>query len=1802
MRHSALGSMAVRKVPELSAESRRDRAGAIAQSLYLDDVPGNARHRHLLRDGIRRAAEGLLEAKDPEVWDDLLAVGKMLVAEGRLVWLRPTVQAVAPAPPRPDNGVKDYPVSFGSTTIGRATSSTTTVGFEGAVLALVNAGAGAAATAFGGPSPRILMGSSKTMESSRSHTILSGRKAFINDFTGFDAGLGMRVFVDGEEVTSDHPGSGLRPLRVDLPTVFAEENGPRPAANAPQARQSAGRGRAGARSSQAREMLNAIDMTPAIAGLHRNLLKAGLTATAVQKFMTELRMDSHRGFLSEASARNRYNWWSGGDTSAAVQVSDTFSTRSFRAHVRLRAETASLQYVGDTRFGSRDDFGVGVSQISSYKSASTGGLGLGFNVLGVGESGPDDMGLAGADHADDKTTKTTGLVPALTALVSSRRDAGHSVEREYQSHTVLNLLGTQSRYSAGVRLTIAVESPTRRVEPVTALTVGELSVPRREAAAFVHETVGKEWSADLRSAGDGPEGPRHRVLTAPAAHRPVLRLPTHNPPWRRDLLRDWGRKLPTPHGSEPLALAARRGFGFGSPIGLSGLATLQDDIRAAVEGFHRTASGARKAAGADWSDVDATLTGLFSEAPLEADVLKTQLGVHAEVELAGRTYDISLWSVWGDLVEGPNPLIRPVDGANPHTGPVDEAGAAPLNDTYDMRINTRTVSSTSVTAERGRKLKGSFGLGGGLVVEPPHANTAEEWGEKVPAYSRIQLGAFRVRSSLSAGRNIKSKWSSKGYQRTETTGQSREFRYHMRYRWTVSPKGEELYRSDALRAVLRVAVSAEHLPEEPMTLARAEQFGNARITASAPPLVRPLDFGGGTQGVYTSFGMLPELARLTARLYAEANELPDSWLRSPEQWPESIRELADPTLLSAVFEEAVGRYGYETGLPGDGTYEQALRIKQYTHAPTTLARLDRAETEDYLQGAASLSRDKAVEWSLGVDTALGPDARLGGEASHEGPGGRVTAQFLAEAAHVWGTGGKRADGPISISRSTDSSGAHSVLTTVVFEVSHLKWRATKDPVVTTRYLSATDILNLLIPKRRIDAVVHPGSPTPRPVPSITVTAPPEETAPDVAADVVRDAAVTPERDYLNQAMISGISHTERLNVDGVLVEIVKRLRERELLPHEKGENTPPRPTALWRALRGTYEGPKLRARMPALLSHEGVPLRIPLPRHMGVAQYLWVKVTATGLGPARNTRPQDDVRLTLRAEQKREHATATSGGVEGRVGAHLRARGGHETHGGLEGSAEYVAARGTREEKAEKEVTIYRAAPSDPSEELGHDVSFRIEMAVTREWPEIAAGVVRTVKKAPGGIARLAATAARHVGTSRTTSRYFAFGAHESSLLWHDPGDGTRGNSRLVPGTVSLVVPRHLTTDAHRPSRPVDLVGPQETHVTWHSSPTTWTDRPSTAIRPRQEPPAALVEGLHPWSVGPAAAAVARWALLTGTRHITPPEPKVGNPPSPRGFHFTPDGQSYDHDTTHGRLRAHIKELLRHQYRVRLGTEELVVGLDLERADVLHQPDGPPNTPAIKQRGYTQADEEEKRETERSSGLRITLGPESGGESDEARTSGAAPVTLHDREHGRKSSAQSGSTDERNSERPKGTFRNYRFQVSAVVYGPYGTVRIRVPDGLTGMLPVDPETGTLEGGLERTLGSLLAINRPVPAVAPGNPEVVTAQAPEATPCSGQGSELPSAAMRSRHHHTPTGMQTQHPEMSDEDLRRAVDGLEHAPVAAVLEANGLTTPRKGRDSAASDRSGRPTGGRSTTIPAGTGAARSAPWEPTRRRRG
>ncbi|MCT9084362.1 lonely Cys domain-containing protein [Streptomyces fulvoviolaceus] len=221
------------------------------------------------------------------------------------------------------------------------------------------------------------------------------------------------------------------------------------------------------------------------------------------------------------------------------------------------------------------------------------------------------------------------------------------------------------------------------------------------------------------------------------------------------------------------------------------------------------------------------------------------------------------------------------------------------------------------------------------------------------------------------------------------------------------------------------------------------------------------------------------------------------------------------------------------------------------------------------------------------------------------------------------------------------------------------------------------------------------------------------------------------------------------------------------------------------------------------------------------------------------------------------------------------------------------------------------------------------------------------------------------------------------------------------------------------------------------------------------------MEGLHPWSV-PAAASIARWAALTAVRHRTPPTLDRTAPPHVSGLHFTTRaGLRYDHFTGANMLRPNIEDLLKHTYEVQVGNEKVLVGLDLDSAEIL----GPPVGTVIKQRRYAQQDEEPKHESERAKGWNVSFGPELGGEVGHDTLINRTPVTVKSWVDGDKRSSAMGDTDERNKEGQR-PYRNYRFDVSVVVKGPYGTVRMKVPGGLYGMLPVAPDTGRLADGLE----------------------------------------------------------------------------------------------------------------------------------------
>ncbi|MEV6949631.1 hypothetical protein AB0N07_48600, partial [Streptomyces sp. NPDC051172] len=1672
-------------------------AAAISDGLKLpESVPDP---EGALRAGIRDAVQELLLTTEPKHWDNLLAAGRTLVVAGRLVWLRPVLRDLTFLPSEKKD-VAEYAVGFTSTQTGGGSVRETVQGADTVVFTSVNLGAGAAASAALAGAPQFRVESSKTKEQSWARTVLFGRKPFVNEFNRFSAGLEMRVFVGGKEATPHgHRVTVPDRIHVDLPTPYSAENGHRPDPVAPQGPRPQQPRKHGP--SQARDMLNAVDMTPVIAGLHSSLLDAGLPAPAVKKFMDGLEMDSTKGFLTEPTARSRYLWWASGDTSNSVEVSGPLLRSKFKGHVRLQASIASLQYVGDTTVGSREDIGAGTNRTASSKGASVGGLGGGYNTAGIGSgadaaaAGSDPENGHGASHPASTTVRVTGIAPAVGGSLTSERGTGYALEAGHLSHAVLNIFGDQSRYRVGLRLTATVESPTHTVKPVEVTTESELSVPQREAADFVNRTVGAGWTPDLRPIEEGPDAPRHQVLTPPEPHT-VRRLPTARSPFNFGLLEDSrkGMRL-NPHPREPLALASRQGFGFSMPIAFAGAEILQADIRAAIAQHHQNAVGARKAKKTDWATADRDLAAFYGESGL-ADPHKALLGVHESIELGGLRYKVSARLRWGDRIDGPNPLAGPADPAKD-----------PVEQTYKMKVNARAVRGATVSGERSRGTTGKFGFGGGArVAVPEHEFHLGGLHFTTPSF-RLALGAFKGLFGGSWKKAQKFSGLAKNYRRTETAGEVHEDRYWMMYEWTVTPaSGKPSYLSGRVPVVGRVVTPLEHAPKQPVTPRQAETAGKARISKNRPQTDRPLDFATGTQGIYPAFLMMPELAQLAAQLYAEEHDLPDSWLRDPSQWPEEILDLAHPVILGSGFGAMTAAHGHESELPKTGKYKEAFRVKLLTDAPEDLGPSSEVEVEHYLQAAAAYEKEKSRELELGLSGSGGPQFRFGADREeghhHSGIGGRVTVLGYGEAAAEWGHSDADKAGRIDITRATYGGDVHTVRTNPVFELTYVRWRG-KELTETKRYLSKENGLDLLVPERRLADVMPPtpesdsqsearSASEPETVPAAEpeaqpmtesgselgsepgTQAQPEQTGDadqDLAPTSIPDIVVTPPADedpkltrtYLSPDLIAGVGHPEVLRADGVLEAIFQRLRDHGVVTTEKVAGAAPRPNLLNRTLTASFSSEALEPEMLALTTNQGVSRWLPIPGALGSTRYLWVKVNATRLGPATDQRPRDDVKLTLRGEAEHEKAESESHGLEygGGLDARARVEGGGR-HGGVEGGAGYRSSRGRTEESTDKTVKIYRANPKDTSEEFNHDITFQVEMGTTTEPPEILSVPARAVDK----IARL---------YSGEPSR------DRGVFQWYDAGDGTEGNSPLVEGgKARLLVPRHMTVETHEPPQAIDLTRVRETAVAWESAPPRKPNKLKRRNQPQQPAtkpdaptrpplPKELVEGLHPWSV-PAAASIERWAGLTALRQRTAPELDVSAPPRIGGLNFTTRaGLRYNHFTSGNMLRSHIKELLNHAYQVPVGSDQVTVGLELDSAEIL----GPVEGTLLKQRSYEQRNEEPKSETERASGWDITLGPETGGSIGEHKVFDRLPITVKNWLNSFKRSSAMGETDERNKEAQR-PYRQYRFGVTAVVHGPHGVIRIKVPAGLYGGLPVDTATGKLADGLEDVLGGLLA--------------------------------------------------------------------------------------------------------------------------------
>jgi hypothetical protein len=653
--------------------------------------PGEGELHAEIREGIRRLLMSEAEpgagradqaggTSDPgrtvDFWEKALQQGRLTVAGGHVVWLRPVLRKVTPTPAERIPDVVDYKVAYAKLTSSVNVESAKSSGINSTLQTLLSTSSAAASTV--APVLPVLsadVARSRGMELERD--ITAGRKVFATEHTRFAGSVHVRVFVDGVE--RPHGAVTPRQVTVDLPARFSAPDGPRPCGASP----SNCREVTGQRSHRAREVVNAIDLIPVTAALQRHLLEAGLPAHGVQEIMSRVLPR-----LNERSALHRSRYWL---TSGVVSDRTRFPVgpgRFFEGHVFMRARIERLQYLGDTS-------GVAVREDTSGNTATGHTKGVrsralaGLALLSVGARG------------------NATFIPAASLTGQIRRDARHGLSEGADIHTVLTATSDQARYRAQLRVVVRVRSTTRpQIPAFSHLAESEIAVPARESADFERSLLGGA-APPLRQASGDLEGP----VEAQPHVRALLReagLVLPESAYRRPARLD--QPLPAPHPREPLALATRRGQGFAGLLALPGAELVHDQIRGSLERWHNTLSGNSRA---DWSGTDHDLLTWFGRPALEIDLAQLLTGVDHAVRLGGRSYDVSVRAHLLDRIGGVTG-----EDAYPMMVNVRSQQTAKVSGRRDIRWNLRVSAGARVGVKVGRwvlaqagVVRGSAGFG-----------------------------------------------------------------------------------------------------------------------------------------------------------------------------------------------------------------------------------------------------------------------------------------------------------------------------------------------------------------------------------------------------------------------------------------------------------------------------------------------------------------------------------------------------------------------------------------------------------------------------------------------------------------------------------------------------------------------------------------------------------------------------------------------------------------------------------------------------------------------------------------------------------------------------------------------------------------------------------------------------------------------------------------------------------------------------------------------------------------------------------
>ncbi|WP_431954854.1 hypothetical protein [Actinacidiphila sp. bgisy167] len=1547
-------------------------------------------------DAARAALLELIAVDDPLDWYDLLVEGRTVEAGGRVLWLRPVLVDVKPAKPSVANAENMYGVQWSSTSAAEKNSHMASRAAETALFSALMLSS-AAASAFVIGAPRIAVEAGVERSSASRRNVISGRKLYVTDRASFMSHVKLRVFVDGVEAAV-----GDRPtpvgLEVEFPSIFTDQ-GKRDLA--PQAEPIQDANRTGTTSASgdlvfakprmSGEVLNAVDVTPAVAALHRDLRGAGLDASSVIAISRQVQEQ----ILNERAVRNRHAWLlGGGDVTNPIEVG-TFARaelNGFRGYLRAHVTLGAVQLV-DVRAGAktRADLGAGAAQGYGRGGESSAAITFAANVTGV----VDPLLHNGL---------VKGVAPFVGLTLGSSRRWNSTLTDSGLNHTVLVARGAMARYKVTLAFSLTWTSGTHpSLKPTTVEVPAELGVPWRDgkaAAEFERRVLGQIASPVVRQ-GSGHDlavqvaaQPNVRALLQVSGVKPTVSVV------RPERLQTW---QPKPVPGEPLHLVLG-GLGFGAAIGLPGSHLVEDYFRATLRSL------AGKRANVDWATVERQLGVEFARPVLEGDLDSVLAGKTLDIRVGKQTYKLA---VKGTLLTRRDSFTA-----------------------EDLTVNARAAMTSGLNSSSDDRWAVAVGAGAAARISPA------QW-------FRLQLGAVRLQAKFSGGREQILGGSVTAYRRRENLGDEhpplvsiRDIVYELTVRSADGRVNERVWLDRPGDLVAEIVTPRAFIPAQPVTQGDLALVGKPAFLRTWPAREEPqIDFSSGSTGLYPAFTAMPALTHLVARVYFDLHGL--NWTNDWTRWPQEIVDATRPARLEQYFGLLTDGRGRGLRLPDHDGWETTLNLQMRAYAPRALPLSGaKTEIEHYLKHYSHHGTATLGSTSVGFQAATSAMFRLGSDeggivlvdghdsASHGSshssmPGGRIVALAHMDMGVDKGSTREHSGGAIEISRGTyEEKQVAGYRSDPVFRVSVTRRRGSRQETA-TRFIRVNGTMDLLVPDRRVEDLGLPGKAT------ALAT---DSSVQDVQPPVENTSPLRPQRTYLGDRLWTTSVWPEVLKADGVVPQIIQRLRGRNILPSEERKESIEH-ARLRETVEAVFRSEALKSGHQALVG-SGFGGWFPITERMGATRYVWINVLVESVHPAHAHRDRDEITLTLRSAGVTEDKEASKRGVSASTGFTVSARAGahqaatdHQAHGGLDYTRGYVRHAGSSDVSVDKSTQIYRANPKDTSAEFEHQVRFRIQLGMTMKMPQILEPFTRYGYVLYNTVANAMATA-RKVDTRPQ---------EPTPWTWFDDGSG---EGREITGHARFLIPQHLTV-------PAPAVGPMPTPFarTYGENPR-WLRLADTALP--AEPDTALVDQIHPWDV-PAAGALQRWVRTAARQSGADADLAQSRTGLARPDFTSLSGLAHHVQTSQDMVRANIKDLLQHRYIVDVGGTKVRVGLEIVQA-VEFEP-----TPKMKGRNYRQDNHDAEHGVERSRGVIRGGGLDGGGGGWDSVELARALMDSSDSDSSRIEGGAS-ETFEANREATR-KYRYYRIDVRMIarpVKDPAYALSVDVPGGLFASLPATP--------------------------------------------------------------------------------------------------------------------------------------------------